>query len=151
MIRKSLSPHPDHVRVIFELPSCIWADRIFLVGDFNQWSVCATPMQQARDGVWRATLDLPNGSRHEFRYLIDGQWKTDSHADGFVDNGLGSENSLVYATITDKALVAHTNSQVPESVEVGPPINPLQYQPSRRFSSISELARRVSMKQAVAA
>lgn len=151
MIRKSLSPHSDHVRVTFELPSCIWADRIFLVGDFNRWSDCATPMQQARDGVWRATLDLPNGSRHEFRYLIDGQWKTDSHADGFVDNGLGSENSLVYAKFIDKTLVEPVNSQVPESVEVNMPINPLHYQPSRRFSTIGELARRIQVRQAVAA
>ena len=42
MIHKTQSPLPGHVRVVFELPSCIWADRIFVVGDFNHWNERAT-------------------------------------------------------------------------------------------------------------
>lgn len=112
MIHKSHSPQPHHVHVIFELPSCIWADRIFLVGDFNQWSKSATPMQQHRDGVWRATVDLPCGSRHEFRYLIDGQWKTDSHGDGFATNAYGVENSVVHAVLSDAKRLDRNSSQM---------------------------------------
>ena len=56
-------------------------------------------MCQDRDGVWRVTIDLPSGSRCEFRYLIDGQWKTDYHADGFTANAYGSDNSVVEATL----------------------------------------------------
>jgi hypothetical protein len=99
MIYKSPSPIPGRVRVTFELPSCIWADRIFLVGDFNQWSQNATPMRQDRDGVWRVVLDLEHGKQCEFRYLIDGQWRTDYHADGATSNGYGTENSVVRATL----------------------------------------------------
>ena len=108
MIHKTTSPQPGHVRVVFELPSCIWADRIFLVGDFNKWSATATPMRQNRDAVWRATLDLPQGMRYEYRYLIDGQWKTDCHADDFATNSQGSENSVVIATLPASALFART-------------------------------------------
>ncbi len=46
MIHKQPSLYPGHVRIVFELPSCLWADRIFLVGDFNQWDEKQTPMRQ---------------------------------------------------------------------------------------------------------
>ena len=92
MIRKLPSPKIDCVRMIFELPACIWADRIFLVGDFNQWSTSITPFVQSRDGVWRATLDLHAGREYQFRYLVDGTWQTDFHADGWADNEFGSKN-----------------------------------------------------------
>ena len=99
MIYKIPSPVPSHVRIVFELPSCLWADRIHLVGDFNQWQEATTPMEQDRDGVWRAIVDLPKGSSCQFRYLIDGQWKTDYHADGFAQSAYGAENSVVHATL----------------------------------------------------
>jgi len=116
MIYKTRSLQPDHVRVTFELPASIWADQIFLVGDFNQWRRNATPMCQERDGVWRTTLDLPCRHRYEFRYLIDGQWKTDAHADGFVTNVYGTDNSVVEATLPDILLsVPRSCSQVWDS------------------------------------
>lgn len=109
MIRKLRSPLSDHVRIVFELPSCLWADRIYLVGDFNQWDQRATPMQQDRDGVWRAMIDLKWGAHAEFRYLIDGQWRTDYHADGQMHNEFGSENSVVYAQL-DEEVYASTGA-----------------------------------------
>ncbi len=113
MIRKVAAPTPGYVRVLFELPSCLWADRIFLVGDFNQWNDTATPMHQGRDGVWRATVDLPHGSSYEFRYLIDGKWTSDSHADGFAQNSFGVSNSIVHALLPISALLG-TERQVRE-------------------------------------
>lgn len=95
MIKKQPSPNHSRIRVTFELPSCLWADRIFVVGDFNDWSRTATPMQQARDGAWQATLELEIGRDYEFRYLIDGAWHTDYHADASRINAFGSENSVV--------------------------------------------------------
>lgn len=119
MIYKAASSIPDHVQITFELPACIWADRIFLVGDFNAWNEQATPMHQDRDGVWRATIELPYGSRSEFRYLIDGQWKTDYHADGFTANAYGSDNSVVEATLPSEVRVlTRANSLI---WEISPP------------------------------
>ncbi|MEZ4727965.1 MAG: isoamylase early set domain-containing protein [Caldilineaceae bacterium] len=99
MIHKHSSPCPGHVRIVFELPSCLWADRIFLIGDFNNWDEKSTPMRQERDGVWRAVLDLPAGKEYQFRYMIDGQGKTDYHADGFAQGSYGTDNSIVHAML----------------------------------------------------
>jgi len=85
--------------VVFELPPSTWADRIYLAGDFNGWDESAVPLRQERDGAWRAMLDLPAGSSSQFRYLIDGQWSTDYHADGWASSAPGLESSVVYAVL----------------------------------------------------
>jgi 1,4-alpha-glucan branching enzyme len=87
MIHKTPSNRPGYFYIVFELPSCIWADQIAVTGDFNQWDRSALPMKQGRDGVWRACLELAAGKVYAFRYVVDGRWQTDHHADGTVDNG----------------------------------------------------------------
>ena len=108
MIHKMPSSKPGYVRVIFELPACLWADRVFLVGDFNDWDTAVTPFVQGRDGVWRAVLDLPCGREFQFRYLVDGRWQTDYHADGWVENEFGSQNSIVSTTLPADEVVEIT-------------------------------------------
>ena len=77
-------------------------DRIFVVGDFNDWCATATPMRQDRDGVWRMTVDLLGGSRCEFRYLIDGQWKIEQYVLSFsVPND--ASKAVVEAIAAQKA------------------------------------------------
>lgn len=115
MIRKYLSPIAGHVRVVFELPSCVWADRISLTGDFNQWHENDIMLKQTRSGVWQAMVDLPLGTHAEFRYVIDGQWCTDSHADGMSDNSFGSQNSLVIASLPESDQVQDTPGLIHES------------------------------------
>ena len=63
MIYKIPTSQPGLVCVVFELPSCVWADRIVVSGTFNNWDERAVTMQQDRDGVWRARLELPMGQR----------------------------------------------------------------------------------------
>jgi len=99
MIYKTPSSKPGHVRVMFELPAATWADHIFLVGDFNDWNPLATPFIQDRGGVWWAMVDLPAGTRHEFRYLMNRCWHTDFHADGWSESTYGLQNSVVEATL----------------------------------------------------
>lgn len=115
MIIKSPSTQAGHVHVVFELPSCVWADRIHLVGEFNGWNETTLPMRQGRDGVWRAELDLPMGQSYQFRYIVDGHWQTDYHADGHTDNQYGTHNSIVCAELPEKRLEwAVSSSQVRE-------------------------------------
>lgn len=115
MIYKLPTKQPGLVCVVFELPSCLWADRISVSGEFNNWNERALPMHQDRDGIWRAQLELPLGQRYEFRYVIDGRWQTDYHADGFTENRYGSHNSIVDLTLVMVLPMAErVGSHVPE-------------------------------------
>jgi hypothetical protein len=107
MIRKKQSPTPNMLSVTFELPASVWADRIVLVGDFNDWDPTATLVLQDRDGVWRTVLELPIGQRYEFCYLVDGCWSTDLHADDCCQNLHGSLNSVVFTRLPECRLGAH--------------------------------------------
>ena len=97
MIYKTPSPRPGHMRVVFELPSSVWADDICLVGEFNDWDHRNIPLTQERDGAWRAQVDLPAGGHYKFGYLVNGQWQTDRQADDF---GLNKQNRLSGIVIT---------------------------------------------------
>lgn len=98
MVTKINSAKAGHARVIFELPACLWADQIFVVGEFNDWDERSLQMHQDRDGIWRLELDLPTGKSYQFRYQVDGRWLTDNHADAVISNPYGTQNSLVTVT-----------------------------------------------------
>lgn len=97
MIYKEPLNDSDKVRVTFELPSSLWAERVNLVGDFNDWDTTKDEMQQSRQsGNWRITLILPVGREYQFRYLVNGRdWQNEWHADKYVSNKFGSDNSVV--------------------------------------------------------
>ncbi len=99
MIRKGRGTAAGSICVNFELPACLWADRIFVVGDFNNWNTKSLPMTQDRCGVWHLTLELPIGRSYEFRYLVDDRWLTDNHADALVPNAFGSQNSIIHTEL----------------------------------------------------
>jgi 1,4-alpha-glucan branching enzyme len=97
MITKEPLPDGKNVRVTFELPSSIWAERVNLVGDFNNWSTTRDEMRQMNaNGKWQISLILPKGRQYQFRYLVNGQdWHNDWHADEYVSNRFGTDNSVV--------------------------------------------------------
>jgi 1,4-alpha-glucan branching enzyme len=84
VIKKETIAGTDQIRVTFAVPSSTWADRVNLVGEFNDWDTTATPMFQTRaDAHWQVTVDLKAGIRYRFRYLLDGhEWLNDWRADG---------------------------------------------------------------------
>jgi 1,4-alpha-glucan branching enzyme len=67
-----------HNHIVFQT-RCPEAREVYLVGDFNGWSMTDTPMQPVGDGVWRARRSLPAG-RHRFRYYAvqDYRYHTDA-------------------------------------------------------------------------
>jgi len=82
-------------RVTFSLPDSVWADTIYLVGDFNGWNNTSHPFAVGRDGAWSITVDLELNREYQFRYLRDGEWMNDNRADGYVENPYGSDNFIV--------------------------------------------------------
>jgi 1,4-alpha-glucan branching enzyme len=97
MIEKQAVEKNGLVRVTFELPSAVWADRVNLVGEFNDWDTTATPMtRDRRHDDWRVTVELPVGRRYLFRYLLDGhEWVNEWHADDYVETEEGLWDSVV--------------------------------------------------------
>jgi 1,4-alpha-glucan branching enzyme len=85
-------------RVTFTLPSSIWADAIYLVGDFNDWNRSSHPLSQDRTGTWSLSIELELNRAYTFYYLCDRQWLTPDHADGYVWDTDGRNLFLV---ITD--------------------------------------------------
>jgi 1,4-alpha-glucan branching enzyme len=86
-------------RVTFSLPDSMWAEEVYLVGDFNGWNYTSHPFQRDRQGNWSLTVELELGRAYQFRYLRDGRdWMNDSQADACVHTRYGSDNFVV---ITD--------------------------------------------------
>ena len=100
MIKRAPIKGKGLVRVTFELPSTVWAERVNLVAEFNDWDTMSTPMTRERaDANWRVVVELETGRRYRFRYLVDGKsWVNDWHADDFVENPYGSDDSVVDLT-----------------------------------------------------
>lgn len=71
------------------------AERIALVGDFNDWKGEATPLTRMPNGLWTTTVALPPG-RHVYSYLIDGTLLVaDPRAPKSGDADYGNEGSVV--------------------------------------------------------
>jgi len=97
MIEKRPSANPGKVLVTFRVSRDIWADRITVVGDFNDWNETSHPLERtSRDPDWHITLELDAGRQYEFRYLLDGkEWTNDDHADDYIVNPYAGVNSVV--------------------------------------------------------
>jgi hypothetical protein len=69
------------------------AHSVSLVGDFNDWSASATPLQQSGSkGAWTTTLALAPG-RYEYAFLVDGKrWALDRFS-GSVHEEAGVQSS----------------------------------------------------------
>jgi 1,4-alpha-glucan branching enzyme len=103
------------VRVTFTMPELEGVKQLYLVGDFNNWSVTETPLAHAADGSWSVALTLAGGRKYEYRYYADGQvWHNDWAADAYAPNTFGTENSVVdLAGEGEKAARPATTSKSP--------------------------------------
>ncbi len=70
------------------------ARQVFLCGAFNGWASEATPMTRHDGGVWKTTFALAPG-RHEYKFVVDGQWMPDPAATENAWNQHGTLNSVI--------------------------------------------------------
>jgi 1,4-alpha-glucan branching enzyme len=73
------------------------AATVLLVGDFTHWEESPIQMERAKDGTFRALVDLTPGE-HEYRFVVDGQWRDDPACPSRVANPYGTENSIRQVT-----------------------------------------------------
>lgn len=69
------------------------ASTVAVVGDFNEWNAEQTPLVRTGD-VWTATVAMPVG-RHEYAFVVDGDWQTDPNAPQAVADDFGRPNSVL--------------------------------------------------------
>jgi 1,4-alpha-glucan branching enzyme len=98
MIAKTPAKRGGTTKVTFEVPGdqANGSSKVYLCGDFNEWSQDGTPMTRRKDGRFTATVTLSQGGSYRFKYLLEGdRWENDPEADLYVDNGFGSKDSVV--------------------------------------------------------
>ena len=96
MLKKNYSKSGRVCRVTFKYPNEEEAESAVLAGDFNDWSLTATPMKKLKDGSFSVTVSLKPGYSYRYRYVLDGNvWVNDPDADGYAPNEFGEENSIV--------------------------------------------------------
>jgi chromosome partitioning protein len=81
---------PDGVVFALDAPD---ARRVQLVGDFNGWSLDGSEMTRA-GRVWTSVLRLQPG-RYRYRYVIDGQWRSDPMNAQVEPSPFGGDNSVL--------------------------------------------------------
>ncbi len=67
---------------------------VFLSGTFNTWSTSGLPMVRTGD-TWIALVRL-NPGRHEYKYIVDGEWRSDPRNQNRLDDGYSDYNSVYF-------------------------------------------------------
>jgi 1,4-alpha-glucan branching enzyme len=88
---KSQAPRPARVSLELVEPA---AQQVYVAGSFNGWKPDTTPLAALGNGRWKGDLKLGPG-RHEYLFVVDGQWRPDPNARETVENPFGGRNSVV--------------------------------------------------------
>ena len=68
---------------------------VFVAGSFNDWNPKQFRLRAVPDdGVFKIALTLPPG-RHEYKFIVDGEWRLDPSCSALLSNNQGSLNSVV--------------------------------------------------------
>lgn len=118
------------------------AERVHVIGQFNDWSRTRDPLTRAPDGTWTITLSLDPG-RYEYKFTVDGAEVLDPANPERVPNPFGDFNNiLVVPSPHHDALALHlvgfengevelafTRNEAPAEVTAGSTVALLDYRP----------------------
>ncbi len=88
---KEAPPKPNRVSLELVKPG---AKHVFVAGSFNGWKPDKTPLTPLGNGHWVGDLTVKPG-RHEYLFVVDGQWLPDPNAKETVQNPFGGRNSVL--------------------------------------------------------
>jgi 1,4-alpha-glucan branching enzyme len=88
---KAPAPRTNRVSLQLVKPG---ARQVFVAGSFNEWKPERTPLSHRGNGCWVGDLAVGAG-RHEYLFVVDGQWLPDPNAKESVQNPFGGKNSLL--------------------------------------------------------
>ena len=87
------TPAPQANQVSIELVKPD-AKNVCVAGSFNEWQPERTPLAPLGNGRWAGKLAVKPG-RHEYLFVVDGQWLPDPNARESVQNPFGGQNSVL--------------------------------------------------------
>jgi len=68
---------------------------VFLAGSFNQWNPQEHQLRAKPDsGHYKTQIVLPPG-KHEYKFVVNGEWHVDPNCTECVANDLGTPNSVI--------------------------------------------------------
>jgi transcriptional regulator with XRE-family HTH domain len=79
-------------RVSFEYTAPT-AGKVSVTGDFTSWDKNGISLKKDKSGTWKTDISLKPG-KHQYKFIVDGQWRNDPTNKATVRNPFGSENSL---------------------------------------------------------
>lgn len=94
MVQKTYYKTKDYCKVKFSfVPEN--AETVEILGLNSNWEESVI-MSKKKDGSFTADVNLPKGSKHEFKYLVDETlWVNEPEADGEEPNAYGGTNSII--------------------------------------------------------
>jgi len=95
LLERFPNPNEGRIRLGLYAPD---AQAVFVAGSFNGWQPAAMPLQKQAGGRWVVELTIEPG-RHEYRFIVDGQWRDDPLSSAYVSNPFGGLNSVLVAAI----------------------------------------------------
>ncbi len=97
--KKSLSTKVSTRRVVFFNYEDVPGKRVVVAGSFNNWRPEDPLIDKDSNGIYRCRKVLKPGV-YEYKFVVDGEWRLDNSNPDFVQNGLGSLNSVL--VVADK-------------------------------------------------
>ena len=70
------------------------AEKVTLVGDFNNWDPDKYPMRKFKSGICKKKVKLKPGC-YEYLFVVDGEWCVDPENSKRKPNPYGTENSVI--------------------------------------------------------
>ncbi len=72
------------------------ANRVRLVGDFNQWDANRNPFKKSSKGIWRASIDPPPPGRYAYKLIVDEDRWVEDPSNGLKEPDIsGGLNSIL--------------------------------------------------------
>lgn len=83
-------------QALFWLPENLSANKVYLSGNFNDWSPYATPMTKTDSG-WVTQVKIVPG-KYFYKFIVDGKWTEDKFNKISEPDGHGGKNSTYFQT-----------------------------------------------------
>jgi chromosome partitioning protein len=91
--KETYGPRPVAGGILFRLDAP-GARNVEIVGDFNSWGEQIRLNDDDEDGIWIAIARLDPGT-YQYKFIVDGQWRTDPSNPTGVDDTHGGRNSVL--------------------------------------------------------